>query len=75
MRPSVLEHGYGVGSKLLFRLIRLVSGRPLPDAAKITFYRPDFYGTYMKKFTQEAMRGRSTSSVGDRELMAASYPR
>ena len=71
MRPGVLEHGYGVGPKMLFRLIRLVSGRPLPDAARITFYRPDFYGSHMKKFTQQAMRGRSTWSVGDRELMAA----
>ncbi|MGH2891694.1 MAG: carboxymuconolactone decarboxylase family protein [Solirubrobacteraceae bacterium] len=71
MRPRVLEHGYGVGPKLLFRLIRLVSGRPLPDAARITFYRPDFYGTHAKQFTQEAMRGRSEWSVGDRELMAA----
>lgn len=71
MRPPVLEHGYGVGPKLLFRLVRLVSGRPVPDAAKITFYRADFYGTHMKDFTQEAMRGRSTWSVGDRELIAA----
>jgi uncharacterized peroxidase-related enzyme len=71
VRPRVLEHGYGVGPKLLFRLIRLVSGHPVPDAAKITFYRPDFYGTHAKKFTHEAMRGRSTWSVGDRELMAA----
>lgn len=71
MRPRVLEHGYGVGPRLLFRLIRMVSGRPVPDAAKITFYRPDFYGTDMKKLTQEAMRGHSTWSVGDRELMAA----
>jgi len=71
VRPGVLEHGYGVGPKMLFRLIRLVSGRPLPDAARITFYRPDFYGSHMKKFTQQAMRGRSTWSVGDRELMAA----
>jgi uncharacterized peroxidase-related enzyme len=71
VRPRVLEHGYGVGPKLLFRLIRLVSGRPVPDAAKITFYRSDFYGTHAKQFTQEAMRGPSTWSVGDRELMAA----
>jgi uncharacterized peroxidase-related enzyme len=71
LRPGVLEHGYGVRPKLLFRLIRLVSGRPVPDAAKITFYRPDFYGSHMKEFTQEAMRGPSTWSVGDRELMAA----
>lgn len=71
MRPSVLEHGYGVGRKLLFKLIRLMSGHPVPDAAKITFYRPDFYGTHAKRFTHEAMRGRSVWSVGDRELMAA----
>jgi uncharacterized peroxidase-related enzyme len=71
VRPHILEHGYGVGPKLLFRLIRLVSRQPVPDAARITFYRPDFYSTQMKKFTQEAMRGRSTWSVGDRELMAA----
>jgi AhpD family alkylhydroperoxidase len=71
VRPGVLEHGYGVGPRLLFRLIRLVSGHPVPDAAKITFYRPDFYGTHIKRFTQEAMRGPSRWSVGDRELMAA----
>jgi AhpD family alkylhydroperoxidase len=71
VRPSVLNHGYGLGPKLLFRLIRLMSRHPVPDAAKLTFYRPDFYGTHAKKFTHEAMRGRSTWSVGDRELMAA----
>jgi uncharacterized peroxidase-related enzyme len=71
VRPRALEHGYRIGPRLLFGLIRLVSGNPVPDAAKITFYRPDFYGTHMKRFTQEAMRGRSTWSVGDRELMAA----
>jgi uncharacterized peroxidase-related enzyme len=71
VRPRVLEHGYGIGPKLLFRLIRLVSGRPLPDAARLTFYRPDFYGTHAKQFTHEAMRGRTKWSVGDRELMAA----
>ena len=71
MRPPVLEHGYGVGPTLLFRLIRLMSGHPAPDAARITFYRPDFYGKHIKTFTQEAMRGRSPWSVGDRELMAA----
>jgi AhpD family alkylhydroperoxidase len=49
----------------------LTSGHPVPDAARITFYRPDFYGTHAKNFTHEAMRGRSTWSVGDRELMAA----
>ncbi|MEU6563926.1 carboxymuconolactone decarboxylase family protein [Nocardia nova] len=71
MRPAVLNHGYRVGTKILFRMIRLFTGQPLPDAAKLTFYRPDFYGDYAKEFTHAAMRGPSEWSVADRELMAA----
>lgn len=71
MRPSILEHGYSLRAKVLFGLIRIISGRPLPDAARITFFRADFYGTQMKALTQEAMRGHSEWSVADRELMAA----
>ena len=71
MRLDVLNRGYKPGTKLLFGLIRLVSRHPVPDAAKLVFYRPDFYGTRAKEFTHEAMRGPSAWSVGDRELMAA----
>lgn len=71
MRPDVLDRGYRPGTRLLFGVIRLFSGRPLPDAAKVTFYRPGFYGAKAKAFTHEAMRGPSPWSVGDRELMAA----
>ena len=71
MRLEILDRGYGPGTKLLFALIRLFSGHPVPDAAKLTFYRPDFYGARAKEFTHEAMRGPSAWSVGDRELMAA----
>src|SRR5215471_14426871 len=71
MRLEVLNRGYRPGTKLLFALIQLFSRQPVPDAAKLIFYRPDFYGTRAKAFTQEAMRGPSAWSVGDRELMAA----
>jgi uncharacterized peroxidase-related enzyme len=71
MRLDVLNRGYSPGTKLLFALIRLFSRQPVPDAAKLVFYRPDFYGSLAKDFTHEAMRGPSTWSVGDRELMAA----
>jgi uncharacterized peroxidase-related enzyme len=71
MRPDILNHGYRPATKLLFAVIGLVSRQPLPDAAKLVFYRPDFYGTQAKAFTHEAMRGPSAWSVGDRELMAA----
>src|SRR5215467_7994941 len=71
MRLKILTSGYSFSTKVLFALIHAISRRPLPDAAKLVFYRPDFYGAPMKEFTQEAMRGSSAWSVGDRELMAA----
>ena len=71
MRPEVLNTGYPPRAKLLFGLIKLVSRQPFPDAAKINFYRPDFYGDPMKSLTQQVMRGESEWSVGERELMAA----
>src|SRR5215831_2594784 len=71
MRLEVLNRGYGPGTKLLFAAIQLFSRQPVPDAAKLVFYRPDFYGSRAKEFTHAAMRGPSAWSVGDRELMAA----
>jgi len=71
MRLGVLNEGYGFGTKLLFGLIGLFSRQPVPDAARLTFYRPDFYGSYSKTLTHEAMRGPSAWSVAERELMAA----
>ena len=52
--------------------MRSVSRLPVPDAVKLNRYRPDFYGMPMRVATQEAMRGASAWSVGDRELMGAS---
>jgi uncharacterized peroxidase-related enzyme len=71
MRLEILNSGYTFGTKLLFGLIRVFSRQPLPDAARLVFYRPDFYGGPMKELTHEAMRGPSAWSVADRELMAA----
>jgi uncharacterized peroxidase-related enzyme len=71
MRLGILDHGYRPATRLLFAVIRLFSGHPVPDAAKVVFYRPDFYGDRAKAFTHDAMRGPSAWSVGDRELMAA----
>jgi uncharacterized peroxidase-related enzyme len=71
MRLEILNNGYKFGTKLLFSIIKTFSGYPLPDAAKLIFYRPEFYGTPAKQFTQRAMRGMSSWSIGDRELMAA----
>ena len=71
MRLDILNRGYSPGTKVLFAVIRVFSGHPLPDAAKLVFYRPGFYGAAARKFTHEAMRGPSAWSVAERELMAA----
>ena len=71
MRLEILNKGYPVFTRLLFAIIKVASRYPVPDAAKLVFYRPGFYGTPMKKFTHKAMRGPSSWSIGDRELMAA----
>ena len=71
MRLRILDRGHSFGTKALFAFIRMVSRQPVLDVVKLVSYRPDFYGKPMSKITQEAMRGPSTWSIGDRELMAA----
>jgi AhpD family alkylhydroperoxidase len=71
MRLTILDRGHGFGTKILFGLIRTFSGQPVLDVIKLVRYRADFYGGPMQGVTQEAMRGPSAWSVGDRELMAA----
>jgi uncharacterized peroxidase-related enzyme len=71
MRLAILDSGHSFGTKALFAFIRAVSRQPIPEVVKLVMYRPDFFGTHMKKVTHESMRGSSAWSVGDRELMAA----
>ena len=71
MRLRVLDSGHRFGTKALFAFIRTVSRQPVLDVVKLVKYRADFYGGPMQEVTHEAMRGPSTWSVGDRELMAA----
>ena len=71
MRLAILDSGHSIGTKALFALIRTVSRQPVLDVVKLVKYRADFYGWPMGGVTQEAMRGPSAWSVGDRELMAA----
>lgn len=71
MRLRILDSGHSFATKALFALIQMVSRQPVLDVIKLVKYRADFYGDPMSKVTQEAMRGPSAWSVGDRELMAA----
>jgi hypothetical protein len=71
MRLASLDHGHPLKTRLLFALIRLLSGHRAPDVVKTLSYRRDFFGARMNEVFQEAMRGPSAWSIGDRELMAA----
>lgn len=71
MRLDILDKGHGLGTKLLLAAIRTVSRQPVPDIIKLIRYRRDFFGAPMQRIIQEAMRGPSTWTIGDRELMAA----
>ena len=71
MRLAILDNGHSFGTKALFAFIRAVSRQPVPEVVKLVKYRPDFFGTPMQRVVQQAMRGPSAWSIGDRELMAA----
>ncbi len=71
MRLAILDTGHGFATKALFAFIRMVSRQPTPEVLKVIKYRPGFLGDRLKNVTHEAMRGSSSWSVADRELMAA----
>lgn len=71
MRLAILDDGHAFATKALFALIRVASRHPVLDVLKLVKYRPDFYGARMSAVTHEAMRGPSSWSVAERELMAA----
>jgi uncharacterized peroxidase-related enzyme len=71
MRLAIFDSGQSFKTKALFAFIRLITRQPTLEIMKLVSYRPDFFGKPMGKVTHEAMRGPSSWSVGDRELMAA----
>jgi uncharacterized peroxidase-related enzyme len=71
VRLQEVERGDGPVWRLLIRLISLMSGMRLPDAARAVFYHKAFFGDPMSFWTHAAMRGESSWTVGERELLAA----
>ncbi|HEV2671770.1 MAG TPA: hypothetical protein VGU74_11795 [Gemmatimonadales bacterium] len=71
MRLPRVEHRHRLKEKLKLGLIRLVSGRRVPDVVKTIMYRPELWGKPMCDWTQAVLRGPSDWSVGERELFAA----
>ena len=71
MRLTEIDRGDTLANRLLIGFISLVSGMRLPDARVSAFYHKNIIGQPMGAWTQAAMRGPSSWSVGERELMAA----
>ena len=71
MRVRAVEHHHRLSQKVKLALIRLLSGRRVPDVVKTLMYRPEFFGRPQCEWTQAVMRGPSAWSVGERELFAA----
>jgi len=71
VRLQVLDSGHTFKFKAMFAIMKLFTRQRVPDVVKTLTYRPDFFGNPLNECFQEAMRGKSPWSVGDRELMAA----
>jgi uncharacterized peroxidase-related enzyme len=52
-------------------MISAVSGMRLPDAARVAFYDQAFVSKALGSWTQATMRGPSSWSISERELMAS----
>jgi hypothetical protein len=71
MRLAKVERGDGLRSRLLYAVIRVVSGHRAPDVVRTLRYRRHVFGAPHSEHTQAVMRGPSEWSVGERELFAA----
>jgi hypothetical protein len=65
------EHGHKLKTRMLHRVIRRVSGHPVPDVVRTLHHRPEFFGSHFSRWVEVALRGPSEWSQGERELMAA----
>jgi uncharacterized peroxidase-related enzyme len=71
VRLAILEGGQRLRQRLALLALR-VAGRADPDpVAKLSLYRPEFFGRAWLRFIEHAMRGSSAWSDADRELIGA----
>jgi hypothetical protein len=71
MRLKTVERGSGLKAKLMLAMIRVFGGRRAPDVVRTLIHRPEFFGAPFGHVLEEALRGTSDWSVGERELFAA----
>lgn len=71
MRLHSLESGHEPGEARVLDAIREYRGAEPPDVLKTLHYRPEIFGRPYSDVLEQAMRGPSDWSVGERELFAA----
>jgi hypothetical protein len=71
VRLANVERGDSLASRLLFAVMRLVTGHRAPDVVRTLRYRRHLFGAPHSAHTQAVMRGPSEWSIGERELFAA----
>jgi hypothetical protein len=70
VRLAVLDHGHRPVQRLFLGVIRRFVGQ-VPGPIATMSYRAELWGKQFSGCLQEAMRGPSSWSVGERELFAA----
>jgi hypothetical protein len=70
MRLETVRRPHTLGQKIQMRLIRALVGQ-VPGPILTMSYRRAFFGQHFAWCLQDAMRGKSSSSFGERELFAA----
>ncbi|MGH3972978.1 MAG: carboxymuconolactone decarboxylase family protein [Pseudonocardiaceae bacterium] len=71
MRLAVLDTGHDRPAALALRLMARLTRSDPPEIVRLGCYRHRFFGTPFFDLVQELMRGRSSWTVGERELFAA----
>jgi hypothetical protein len=71
VRLDNVSHGHRLREKVILRLLGWLSRRRMPDVVRVLLYRREFFGDRYSALIQDALRGPSEWSVGERELFAA----
>ena len=71
MRLRRVDRGDRLPVRLLYGVIRAVSGFRAPDVVRTLKYRQHLFGQPHSAHTQAVMRGQSAWTIAERELFAA----
>ena len=71
MRLSVVDSAHGPAEAAVLDVIRERSGAEPIGVVKTIYYRPELFGRPFSDALDEAMRGPSEWTAGERELFAA----